>query len=83
MTALVSPSNSTGSTMMLTCRAAPRLEEIWMKSEATLLRRMRFFSTAHWPTMPSPRRDRVHELHLAPVGVAGQQPELGLIVHVR
>ena len=41
--------------MMLICRAAPRLEEIWMKSEATLLSSVRFFSAAHWPTMPWPR----------------------------
>ena len=61
MTALVCPSNSTGSTMMLTCRASPRLEEMVMKSGGTSVSRMRFFSTAHWPTRPSPRRMRLGE----------------------
>ena len=36
--------------MMLTCRASPRLDEIEMKSGGTLVRLMRFFSTALWPT---------------------------------
>ena len=75
MTALVCPSKSTGSTMMLTCRALPRLDEIEMKSGGTSLSRMRFFSTAHWPTRPSPSGDLVQERQVAAVRVAGEQPE--------
>ena len=45
MTALVCPSKSTGSTMMLTRWASPRLDEMVMKSGGTSVSRMRFFST--------------------------------------
>ena len=56
MTALVSPSNRTGSTTTLTRCARPRLDSILTKSAGTSVSRMRFFSAAHWPTRPSPIR---------------------------
>ena len=83
MTALVCPSKSTGSTMMLTCRASPRLDEIVMKSGGTLVSRMRFFSTAHWPTRPSPRRDLFQEWLVPTVRVAREQLQCGIAVCCR
>ena len=47
MTALVCPSNSTGSTITLRFDARPRLDEMVTKSGGTSVSRMRFFSTAH------------------------------------
>ena len=54
MTALVWPSKSSGSTTMLDGAASPRLDEIRVYSVGMSVRRMRCFSSAHWPTTPSP-----------------------------
>ena len=55
MTALVSPSNSTGSTtMLLRRRCAEAGADRGCSRGGTSVSRMRCFSSAHWPTRPSP-----------------------------
>ena len=51
-----------------------------MKSGGTSVSRMRFFSTAHWPTRPSPSADASRLSRCRLVRVAGEQPELGVVV---
>ena len=72
MTALVSPSNSTGSTTMF-CRlrrAEARVDRGCSRA-ARSVSRMRCFSSAHWPT--SPRRASMRSGWSSPLRVAGEQ----------
>ena len=45
--------------------------------------RMRSFSSAAWPTRPSPRANLLPTILAIPEGIAGQQFEIGLVVLVR
>ena len=49
------------------------------KSGGTLVSRMRFLSTAHWPTRPSPRRIVLGEWPAPVVRVAREQRERGIV----
>ena len=56
ITALLSPSKSTGRTTMLRGVASRVPEVMRTASPGTSLSSRRFFSMPHWPTRPSPRR---------------------------
>ena len=58
MTALRSPSKTTGNTPMLRGGACPRPELTSMYPWGTSLTRMLLRSSAHWPTSPSPSLKR-------------------------